>query len=177
MIKFDSDYNLHLTKGRMLDPDYSKYLLLETKKVLDKAGITFWLHFGTLLGAHRDKAFIPWDCDVDIALHEADKEKVMILMEAGEFRRKGLLYFRNDVLEGRGSLVSLCYETDYLDMNFYEKVEDRYYCHAHYTEASQIDTLSEIDFLGETFKTVNDIELYLTRYDNWRVPSPQHAPY
>ena len=41
-------------------------LLQDTKDVLDYYDIPFWLHAGTLLGAIREKGFIPWDDDIDL---------------------------------------------------------------------------------------------------------------
>ena len=41
-------------------------LLLDTKLVLDKYGVKFWLDHGTLLGAVREDGFIPWERDVDL---------------------------------------------------------------------------------------------------------------
>lgn len=38
------------------------------KKVFDNAGITFFLFFGTLLGAIREKDFILYDADVDVGV-------------------------------------------------------------------------------------------------------------
>lgn len=43
----------------------------------DKHDIKYYLDFGTLIGAMRDNAFIPWDDDIDISLlHEKDYEKI-----------------------------------------------------------------------------------------------------
>ena len=53
-------------------------LLSSTVTVLDKHDIAYYLDFGTLIGAMREKGFIDWDDDVDISLiHEIDYPKIL----------------------------------------------------------------------------------------------------
>jgi len=42
------------------------------KKILDKKNLTFWLAFGTLLGAIRDRDWIWYDDDIDFFMREED---------------------------------------------------------------------------------------------------------
>ena len=54
-------------------------LLGEFERVCEKNGFTWWLAFGSLLGAVRHKGFIPWDDDVDILMPRADFDRLLKL--------------------------------------------------------------------------------------------------
>ncbi|MFB0562330.1 MAG: LicD family protein [Candidatus Lokiarchaeia archaeon] len=63
--------------------------LREVKEILDKHGIEYWLDYGTLLGAVRDRRFIPWDTDIDLGVWSKDIDKLIKAYE--EFHTKGYL--------------------------------------------------------------------------------------
>ena len=58
------DYSLKYNPP--MDPAVMERNLREIKGVLEELGVVFLLGSGSCLGAVRDKAFIPWDDDVDL---------------------------------------------------------------------------------------------------------------
>lgn len=51
-------------------------ILKELKKVCQKNGLTYYILFGTLIGAVRHKGFIPWDDDIDVCMFYDDYTKL-----------------------------------------------------------------------------------------------------
>lgn len=61
-------------------------LLHEFDTLCQENNITYWLAFGTLLGAVRHAGFIPWDDDVDLGMMREDIERLASLVNVGESR-------------------------------------------------------------------------------------------
>ena len=61
------------------------------KNNLEKQKITFWLDFGTLLGAVREGGFIKWDHDIDIGTWVANIDAVCNLCE--RIKEKGFVSY------------------------------------------------------------------------------------
>ena len=59
-------------------------LLQELIRVCKEHGLRVFADSGTLIGAVREKGFIPWDDDIDVAMPREDYDKLMAL--SSEFR-------------------------------------------------------------------------------------------
>jgi len=157
--------------------------LLKVKKALDEAGVRFFLMFGTLLGAVRDKDLILYDKDIDLGifyedsrkLEKAEKilEKHGILME-GKKRRKPDTPVEKFVLFGK-SVWGIEFATMYLIGDTYWYIDSSDWRGARLMPHKKewLDNLQEIDFLGTKFLIPSKPEEVLKSFygSNWRIPS------
>lgn len=63
--------------------------LLQIIGFLEKRGIESFLDTGTLLGAVRDKGFIPWDNDMDISIKPQNFNREAMLAAANDIHQAG----------------------------------------------------------------------------------------
>lgn len=72
-----------------VNPEEKLYVenLRDFKEIFYKFGIQFWLDWGTLLGAVRDKKMITWDHDIDLGVFGDDYKKIVSTFH--DFKKRG----------------------------------------------------------------------------------------
>jgi phosphorylcholine metabolism protein LicD len=134
--------------------------LLDIKKVCDKYDKPFFLMFGTLLGAIRDKEFIRTDTDTDIGFFLESKKgfyKVVQELATMDFE---LIRTSNE-----DKLVTLLRDDEYVDFCFFSKGD------------LPFKNLIEYPFIGSTFFVPENYEYVLGElYGDWhKVDNGRHG--
>lgn len=95
----------------------------------NKYNLTYWIDWGTLLGAVRHHGSIPWDNDVDVSMTRDDQNKVIPLMKE-EIEKYGLslepspMKMHGDVLSYKKESTGLWVDIFPVDPFFTDKDKD-----------------------------------------------------
>lgn len=118
------------TRGNLRTVQLIKTKVLEIADyIFKKNNITYWLSFGTLIGAIRHKGFIPWDDDVDTCLMWDDYMKIPELFKdiTKKYPDLYLSYGRHSY-----EIIRLSYknfDVDFIPYNYmdkrYETIEEK----------------------------------------------------
>jgi len=144
--------------------------LQEVKLVLEKVETDCILIFGALLGAYREKKFIKWDWDVELAVFSES------------------FFYKFDILEKEAIKQGFTIEKINISNNFFKahlkKYDNKYTLlgfdlvgkmrrtRLYKVPSKFFETLDSIEFLGEIYKTPSSIEEYLiyTYGEEWKTP-------
>jgi len=147
--------------------------LKDIKQILDKLGITFWLDFGTCLGAYRDKDFCQGDeDDTDLGIWAVDRTSD-IIREAEKKGFEVLHNWENEITLGRGeNRVDLFFyhnngEESYTNMYTYENEIANYVV----IPTKLLEKLELITFHKLELKVPSPVEDFLeVKYGDWKTP-------
>ena len=169
-------------------------------RTLQEQKITYWLDFGSLLGAVRHKGFVPWDNDIDIGVLESEKDRLMDALKNLFGALKGYKLIdaseiRNYVPGSFFKVVSDNMDYEYLDIFPYlpynekqlickwtyeteKRASEGFIRHydAHPISNGTIFPLNRLFFEGFSFFCPNDPKRYLgIIYGNWQaLPQNEH---
>jgi len=138
-------------------------ILKDTIFFLNKNGITYFIAFGTLLGAIRHKGLIPWDTDVDIVVSDGEIEYIYKLI----YEKFNSLYdiSKLENLEiGRMFRINLSKKnTLHVDIFSYIYNEDKIiiYSNDYIFKKSEVFPLKKVQYYDLELLAPNDIKAHL----------------
>jgi len=166
--------DIRSTIAAHFDADAAIAALLRFKKVMDAANVPFFLLFGTLLGAYRDKKFIEYDTDVDVGITPHQISPLLTSIQGMKFALEELLVVRQDE-----ALLSFEFQgLIYIDIYAFWPCETGYSSGSYKLTKEQLNPIGTIEFLETTFNCPSNPEVYLEQKygPEWRTPTPnRHA--
>ena len=162
----------HLTyqNSKIIDKKAAKDILLILKRVLETKHLNFYLMYGTLLGAIRDKDFIEFDIDIDVIVF--DEEKLIKCIP--KLLKEGLVLVR---LEKETKTYSFMRNDCYIDVYVVNNIKGligRFYYRliGKLFPKKYFKNFTELNFLGVDFKIPNNPQNLLQYLygNNWNIP-------
>jgi lipopolysaccharide cholinephosphotransferase len=151
--------------------------LIDTRDLLEGAGVPMFLHWGTLLGAVRERDFIPHDNDIDVGFFLSDLDRFLGLKNA--FQAQGFEFITEGIRNREDGYIYKVIR-DEVDIDLFPAREVRSFLKGRLWQLDErttvpprfLDSLEAIEFLGETFKVPADpIGLMRNLYGKtWNVP-------
>jgi hypothetical protein len=135
--------------------------LIDTRDLLEGAGIPMFLHWGTLLGAVRERDFIPHDNDIDVGFFLSDLDRFLALKTS--FEERGFEFITEGIRNREDGYIYKVIR-DGVDIDLFPAREVRRFPKGRLWQLDErttvpprfLDSLETIEFLGETFKVPAD---------------------
>ena len=133
---------------------HGKEILFKIKQIFDDNDVFFWLEFGTLLGAYRERGFIKHEDDIDLGVMITDAANVQNILEKNGFRlfKKSMI---KNVPETVAQLQGYRYKKIPIDFYFFATENDKLYC---YTFPELRDNNN-----NQISQTINGVKSYKAR--------------
>lgn len=152
---------------KQIDKEIADENLILLKKLFDSLNIKFQLAYGTLLGAVREKDFISHDEDIDLALLDEEREKLLSNIQI--LRNHGFEICRYD----RRDLISLIRKGEYIDLYFFRRYKDGMrMCSGEVMLEDFLKDSVEYEFKGNLYLIPRRYLDFLSCYygENWKIP-------
>lgn len=153
---------------KLIDKEKAFENLCLFKEIADRNGFRFFLAYGTLLGAIREKDFIDHDEDIDLGADYQDVELFMSMLF--ELRDHGFEVARWD---DRG-LISIIRNNEYIDIYFFKEYNEKLLINCGEPLPKKfLENQGVIEFKGVEFNapadTVGAVEYWYGK--DWQTPA------
>jgi len=164
------DYDFQARKNRrseIINKTVATENLLFFRDIFYSNNIKFFLLYGTVLGAIREKDFIEHDTDTDIGIFEKDRDGLLhiipILLDNG---------FELIRTKAPDDLVTFMRNDEYIDIGIFTEKGKYYTYQENLIDKYFLDRLDVVDFLGENFYLPSHTDKYLEKNygADWNIP-------
>ena len=166
-LEYDFEARKDRRENLFLDRNIAKENLLLFRDILYKEGVEFFLLYGTLLGAVREKDFLSYDTDTDIGILEKDREAFIKVIP--KLLNNGFEIIRTKAPD---DLITFMRKDEYIDVGIFRKEKGYFKYQNNYIKEDFFKEFEKIDFLGKEFLVPKDYTLLLREWygENWKVP-------